>query len=98
MSIAPKSGPKIDPASMDLIAGPSFEGLDGRPLGTCSVDLWASEDGTVTTLRRGDTMVFPRGWTGEWAMREPLRKIAGSTTGVPRKLPASRRGVFRPVS
>jgi uncharacterized cupin superfamily protein len=35
----------------------------------------ADADGTVTTLRPGDTMVFPRGWTGEWDVRVPLRKI-----------------------
>jgi uncharacterized cupin superfamily protein len=32
-------------------------------------------DGTTATLRPGDTMVFPRGWTGEWKMATPLRKI-----------------------
>ena len=35
----------------------------------------ADADGTVTTLRSGDAMVFPRGWTGEWSMSAPLRKI-----------------------
>ena len=35
----------------------------------------ADADGTVTTLRPGDAMVFPRGWTGEWHVRSPLRKV-----------------------
>ena len=33
------------------------------------------DDGTVTTLRPGDSMTFPRGWTGEWDVRSPLRKV-----------------------
>jgi uncharacterized protein len=35
----------------------------------------ADADGVVTTLLPGDVMVFPRGWTGEWSMPAPLRKI-----------------------
>lgn len=35
----------------------------------------ADADGAVTTLRPGDAMVFPRGWTGEWDVRSPLRKV-----------------------
>jgi uncharacterized cupin superfamily protein len=35
----------------------------------------ADADGVVTSLRPGDVMVFPRGWTGEWSMPAPLRKI-----------------------
>ena len=118
MSIATKSGPKIDPAAaaaLELTETAPISQPNGRPLGTRGVDIWTSEDGsigvgvwevdagtfhanfaeygeairivsgalvctsyadgTVTTLRPGDTMVFPRGWTGEWTMREPLRKI-----------------------
>ena len=118
MSVALKTGPKIDPAdaaTMELPEREAFEQYDGSPLGTRGVTLWSSDDGTVevgvwecdagrfpadfsgfgehvhvisgelvctagtdgtvTTLRPGDTMVFPRGWTGEWSMREPLRKI-----------------------
>jgi uncharacterized cupin superfamily protein len=118
MSVATRSGPKIDPAAAVAMALPEkepFTQYDGSPLGTRGVELWASEDGSigvgvwecdagrfpadfseygeiiqvvrgelvctsdadgaVTTLRPGDTMVFPRGWTGEWVMREPLRKI-----------------------
>ena len=38
---------------------------------TCTADA----DGAITTLGPGETMVFPRGWTGIWEMRAPLRKI-----------------------
>ena len=32
-------------------------------------------DGTNFTLRPGDSMTFPRGWTGEWNIRTKLRKV-----------------------
>ena len=35
----------------------------------------ADADGMTTTLRPGDAMVFPRGWTGQWRMPQPLRKL-----------------------
>jgi uncharacterized cupin superfamily protein len=34
-----------------------------------------AEDGTVTELAAGDSMTFPPGWTGEWHVHEPLRKL-----------------------
>src|SRR5215213_3317424 len=40
----------------------------------CTADV----NGTVTTLLPGDSMVFPRGWTGEWNVRSPLRKVFSS--------------------
>lgn len=43
---------------------------------TCTADA----DGAVTTLRPGDTMVFPCGWTGEWRMPGPFRKICTAWT------------------
>ena len=33
------------------------------------------DDGGRFTLRPGDWMTIPRGWTGEWVMPSPLRKI-----------------------
>ncbi len=34
------------------------------------------DDGSdVFTLRAGDWMTFPRGWTGKWVMPSPLRKV-----------------------
>ena len=32
-------------------------------------------DGAVTELAAGDSMTFPPGWTGEWHVHEPLRKL-----------------------
>jgi uncharacterized cupin superfamily protein len=32
------------------------------------------DDGSQFTLRAGDTATFPRGWTGWWDVRSPLRK------------------------
>jgi len=37
---------------------------------TCTAD-----DGAVTELARGDSMTFPPGWSGEWRVHEPLRKL-----------------------
>ena len=37
----------------------------------CTPDDGSSE----FVLRPGDWATFPRGWTGEWRMREPLRKV-----------------------
>lgn len=35
-----------------------------------------SEDGREPVeLRPGDCMMFPRGWTGEWRIVEPIRKV-----------------------
>lgn len=34
-----------------------------------------AEDGTVVELGPGDAMTFPPGWTGEWNVHEPLRKL-----------------------
>lgn len=34
-----------------------------------------AEDGTVTELAAGDSMTFPPGWTGEWHVHQPLRKL-----------------------
>lgn len=31
--------------------------------------------GEAFTLRAGDSALFPRGWTGEWDVRVPLRKV-----------------------
>lgn len=33
------------------------------------------DDGSSFALRPGDAMTFPRGWTGEWDVRSPLRKV-----------------------
>jgi uncharacterized cupin superfamily protein len=33
------------------------------------------DDGSRVTLRPGDAMTFPRGWSGEWNVRAPLRKV-----------------------
>lgn len=33
------------------------------------------DDGSHFTLRTGISMTFPRGWTGEWIMPRPLRKV-----------------------
>ena len=33
------------------------------------------DGGEVFTLRAGDAATFPRGWTGEWDVRAPLRKV-----------------------
>jgi uncharacterized cupin superfamily protein len=33
------------------------------------------DGGESFTLRAGDWMTFPRGWTGEWTMPSPLRKV-----------------------
>jgi uncharacterized cupin superfamily protein len=33
------------------------------------------DDGEPFTLRAGDWMTFPRGWTGEWMMLAPTRKV-----------------------
>jgi uncharacterized cupin superfamily protein len=33
------------------------------------------DGGEPFTLRAGDWMTFPRGWTGEWAMPTPTRKV-----------------------
>ena len=35
----------------------------------------SGDDGSRFTLRPGDAMTFPRGWTGEWDVRAPLRKV-----------------------
>ncbi|PZO79493.1 MAG: cupin [Mesorhizobium amorphae] len=32
-------------------------------------------DGDVRELRAGDLLVLPRGWRGEWVIREQLRKL-----------------------
>jgi uncharacterized cupin superfamily protein len=34
-----------------------------------------SEDGVTTELGPGDAMTFPPGWTGEWQVHAPLRKL-----------------------
>ena len=34
-----------------------------------------ADDGATFTLRPGDAMTFPRGWSGEWNAKSPLRKI-----------------------
>ncbi len=33
------------------------------------------DDGSRFSLRSGDWMTIPRGWTGEWVMSSPLRKV-----------------------
>ncbi len=33
------------------------------------------DGGDAFTLRPGDAATFPRGWTGEWDVRVPLRKV-----------------------
>ena len=33
------------------------------------------DGGAPFTLRAGDWMTFPRGWTGEWVMPSPMRKV-----------------------
>lgn len=33
------------------------------------------DGGPELALRPGDWATFPRGWTGEWRMREPVRKV-----------------------
>ena len=33
------------------------------------------DGGEPFTLRSGDWMTFPRGWTGEWVMPAPMRKV-----------------------
>jgi len=32
-------------------------------------------DGTVHSWRAGDVVVLPKGWSGQWDVREPIRKI-----------------------
>ena len=39
-----------------------------------------AEDGDSFTLRPGDSITFPRGWTGEWDVRSPLRKVYATFT------------------
>jgi uncharacterized cupin superfamily protein len=39
-----------------------------------------SEDGETFTLRPGDSATFPRGWSGEWDVRSPLRKVYATFT------------------
>lgn len=34
-----------------------------------------AEDGTVVSLGVGDSMTFPPGWTGEWHVHAPIRKL-----------------------
>ena len=34
-----------------------------------------ADDGTTIELVPGDSMTFPPGWSGEWRVHEPLRKI-----------------------
>jgi uncharacterized protein len=31
--------------------------------------------GEPVTLKQGDTMLFPRGWSGDWEIHETLRKL-----------------------
>jgi uncharacterized protein len=38
------------------------------------------DDGDTFTLRPGDSITFPRGWTGEWDVRSPLRKVYATFT------------------
>jgi uncharacterized cupin superfamily protein len=38
----------------------------------------AGDNGSHSILKPGDSMIFPRGWTGEWAMESPVRKIFAS--------------------
>jgi uncharacterized protein len=38
------------------------------------------EDGDTFTLLPGDSITFPRGWTGEWDVRSPLRKVYATFT------------------
>lgn len=33
------------------------------------------DDGVTVELGPGDSMTFPPGWTGEWQVHEPLRKL-----------------------
>ena len=33
------------------------------------------DDGTVTEVTPGSTVVFPKGWAGTWAIHETLRKV-----------------------
>jgi uncharacterized cupin superfamily protein len=33
------------------------------------------DGGAPFTLHPGDSVTFPRGWTGEWDVRSPLRKV-----------------------
>lgn len=35
----------------------------------------SGDDGSRFTLRAGDWMTIPRGWTGAWDVRAPLRKV-----------------------
>ena len=34
-----------------------------------------SDDGTSFTLKEGDSCTFPRGWSGEWNVLRPIRKL-----------------------
>jgi uncharacterized cupin superfamily protein len=38
------------------------------------------DGGEAFTLRTGDWMTFPRGWTGEWVMPAPLRTVSVTWT------------------
>ena len=33
------------------------------------------DGGAAFKLRAGDAAIFPRGWTGEWDVRSPMRKV-----------------------
>jgi uncharacterized protein len=35
----------------------------------------AEDDGTVTEVTPGSTVVFPKGWAGTWTIHETLRKV-----------------------
>ena len=34
-----------------------------------------SDDGTSFTLAEGDSCTFPRGWSGTWDVKRPIRKL-----------------------
>ena len=56
--------------------GPDFGGF-GELIRVVSGEVVCTpnDGGPRFVLRRGDWATFPRGWTGEWHMRAPLRKV-----------------------
>ena len=63
--VAPHGGP---PLHVHHTQEETIHVLSGRM--TCTAD-----DGTVTEVGPGSTVVFPKGWAGTWDIHETLRKV-----------------------
>ncbi len=61
----------------ECTAGPSYWVLETNEfVHILTGRMTVTEDGgAAVTLRAGDTVVFPVGWKGTWAIHEPLRKL-----------------------